>query len=53
VLLGLVGGGVSTYALTILNRLSPEEYAAIHAIHAAAPVITRAARDVKYLASAI
>lgn len=49
VLLGLVEGGVSTAALTVLYRASPEEYAAIHGIHAAADLIRRSARDARDL----
>lgn len=49
VLLGLVEGGVSTGALTVLYRASPDEYAAIHGIHAAADLITKSARDARDL----
>lgn len=49
VLRGLVEGGVSTGALTVLYRSSPDEYAAIHGIHAAAETIRRAVRDARDL----
>lgn len=49
VLLGLVEGGVSTGALTVLYRASPDEYAAIHGIHAAADLIKKSARDARDL----
>lgn len=44
VLRGLIEGGVSTGAFTVLYRSSPDEYAAIHSVHAAAPTITKAAQ---------
>lgn len=49
VLLGLVEGGVSTGALTVLYRASPDEYTEIHGIHAAADLIKKSARDARDL----
>lgn len=49
VLRGLVEGGVSTGALTVLYRATPDEYAAIHGIHAAADLIAKSARDARDL----